>query len=136
MALTKAQRDAIVKKRGSGTWPMTPESLRQSMLHHAGITDAEQAKLAKRVWKGIHEGLDATDIHVSVVDHRVEHSVVPNHSARAKARDQALDIIGIRAPRANAVVSTKVRVNINMPDWANPAKDNIKVIDAEAKPAE
>lgn len=94
------------------------------MLAKAGISEDEQAKMVKDVWSGIKAGLRADDVHVSVVANSVETTVVPNHSARAKARDQALDIVGIRAPRTNSSVSTKIRVNVRMPDWAKPAKQH------------
>jgi hypothetical protein len=122
MAITKAQRDKAVATKGSGTFPFTPESLRQQMLAKAGISEDEQAKMVKDVWRGIKDGLRADDVHVSVVGNEVETTIVPNHSARAKARDQALDIVGIRAPRSNSTVSTRIRVNVTMPEWAKPAE--------------
>lgn len=131
MAITKAQRDKAVATKGSGTFPFTPESLRQQMLASAGIDEKAQSEMIKEVWRGIKAGLKADDVHVSVVDNSVETTIVPNHAARGKARDQALDIVGIRAPRSNSTVSTRIRVNVSMPEWAKPAKqqDNPAVVD-------
>lgn len=134
MALTKAQRDRAVALKGSGTFPFTPESLRQSMLTKAGISEDEQAKMVGEVWRGIKQGLKAEDVHVSVVNNSVETTIVPNHAARAKAREQALDIVGIRAPRTNSTVSTKIRVNVRMPEWAKPAEHK-NIVDITPSPA-
>lgn len=102
--------------------------MRQQLLLTAGITPTEQADMLERVWSGIKDGMKAEDVHVSVVGNRVEKTRVPNHTARAKARDQALDIVGTRAPRVNSAVVTRISVRITRPSWAKPAESN-EIID-------
>ncbi len=133
----RAAIDKSVARSGAGTVGVTPESIRQSVLNAAGITAEEQAKLIADVWQGIKDGLKANDKHVSVVGNSVETTIVPNHTARAKARDQALDIVGIRAPRVNSTVRTSIKVRVEMPDWAKPAEDK-RIIDVSpaSPPAE
>ena len=136
-ALTSRQTKAVQPARSAGTFPMTPDAIRQNLLLQAGVDEAKQVHLVKRVVEGIERDLDAekTEVIVDKLGH-VHRENVRDNVARAKAREQALDLVGARAPRTNATQTVRHVVSIEWPEWAKPSEPEPKVIDAAASRVE
>lgn len=114
-------RRRLVSSVPAGSFPLTPDAIRQGVLEAAGFTRDAQIELTKKVVTKIDEALDAKKEVVIQDKHGgVTQVSVPDNTAQAKARDQALDLLGVRAPRTNATSVIKTVVTIDWPDWARP----------------
>lgn len=117
-----------VAPRSAGTFPMSPDAIRQNLLVQAGVDEARQVSLVKQIVEGIERDINAEKTEVIVDRHgNVHREDVRDNVARAKAREQALDLVGARAPRTNATQTVRHVVSIQWPEWAEPPKEiNVK----------
>lgn len=125
---TKKKRLMKSAPKVSGTMPFSPDAVRHHLLEQAGFDENKQVSLVRKVVDGIERDLDANKTEVLIDRTGLIHErSIPDNTARSKARDQALDLVGVRAPRTNATQTVRHVVSIEWPDFARPAEP--KVID-------
>ena len=131
MSEQNGKRKRVMKSapKVSGSMPFSPDAVRHHLLEQAGFDEKKQVSLVKQVVEGIERDLDAEKTEVLITrEGRIHEVNVRDNVARSKARDQALDLVGVRAPRTNATQTVRHVVSIEWPDFARPAEP--KVIDA------
>ena len=137
MSEQSGKRKRVMKSapKVSGSMPFSPDAVRHHLLEQAGFDEKKQVSLVKKVVDGIERDVDAVKTEVLITREGTIHEVVvPDNVARSKARDQALDLVGVRAPRTNATQTVRHVVSIEWPDFARPAEP--KVIDVDPKQLE
>jgi hypothetical protein len=109
-----------IAKRGQkhSEQPLTTASLRQELLEAAGFDRAHQIEIMKQVVLGAQEAMQADKETPGFFMGKLE-SVhrQPDHSARAKARDQLVDIIGASGKAASTQHDKGPRAEIPLPPW-------------------
>jgi hypothetical protein len=121
--------------------PLTTASLRQELLEAAGFDREYQIELMRQVVEGAQDALKATketpgfnlgslgDVHRQ-----------PDHSARAKARDQLVDLIGASGKASGIQHDKGPKAEIPLPPWmlnmtfTSPAQPSVVVEAVESLP--
>lgn len=128
------QTQAVTRNLKHSELPLSTASLRQELLEAAGFDRDAQIEIMGEVVRGAREAMKADketpgffmgelkDVHRQ-----------PDHSARAKARDQLVDIIGASGKASNAQHDKGQKPDIPLPPWMlnmtfnGPAQPNVVV---------
>jgi hypothetical protein len=116
---TEEPSKGIVKRGQRHTeMPLTTASLRQELLEAAGFDRDAQIEIMRAVVGGAREAMQADKETPGFCMGKLE-SVhrQPDHSARAKARDQLVDIIGASGKASGAQHDKGPRPEIPLPPW-------------------
>ncbi len=124
--------DLPTKKR---TQPFSQDEFRLKLLKNAGVDDPRLISLVKKVVDSAEAELEATKI-TPITDHgRVtDQFEQPDYGARAKARDQLIEVIGLKRNSSGDKGASGVTVNITPPAWLQKPSVSVQsapqVIDA------
>jgi hypothetical protein len=110
-ALTKGHTDRLA--------PLNAVQLRNDLLDAAGFDHTQQVEIMKAVIESAVDGLDAEkETPGWAFGKLVDVHKQPDHSARAKAREQLIDLLGASGKQTEQR-QAPVKVEIPLPPWAN-----------------
>ena len=114
--------------------PVTPSVIRDRLMASAGITPEVQAKLLRRAVNTALRKLKAKKtITASFEGEIIDTLEVDDNMAQLRASEILIDLLGAKPSRdSNATV--KVKVDVNLPDWAKPV--DVSIIGGEVSDAE
>jgi hypothetical protein len=98
--------------------PLTTASLRQELLEAAGFDRDYQVEIMRQVVLGAQDALKAMkETPGFIMGTLVNVHSQPDHSARAKARDQLVDIIGASGKASSVQHDKGPKPEIPLPPW-------------------
>lgn len=111
---------AVTKKRPPAEASIlpTPSVMREMLLADAGFGHPEQVALLRKVIEGAEQDLDAEKVTpifwqgVLTGEHRQA-----DYGARAKAREQIIDLLGVKAKDVSAAQPTKADTGVKPAPW-------------------
>lgn len=108
--------------------PFSAEEFKLKLMKDAGIGDERLIALVRKVVDSAEEELEATK-QTPVTDHgRVTDTFEqPDYGARAKARDQLIEIIGLKKGASGEGSNHGPAVVINAPQWIQAPKPEVSV---------
>lgn len=108
--------------------PFSAEEFKLKLMKDAGIGDERLTALVRKVIDSAEEELEATK-QTPVTDHgRVTDTFEqPDYGARAKARDQLIEIIGLKKGASGEGSNHGPAVVINAPQWIQAPKPEVSV---------
>ena len=110
------------RNRQAPALALDPHAMLERLWEEAGVTREERSELLRKAVDELTTDLTATKtIALTVYDEkgkrRTETETVPDNVARAKARDQVFNILGVdRAPQTQ-----QVELKLEAPSWGKPA---------------
>lgn len=98
--------------------PLSADSLRTELLDAAGFDKSKRIAVLRKVLESAEKDLDATK-QTPIVDHGqiTDIHVQPDHTARAKAREQLIDLIGVTGKAASGSSTGPGKVEIPLAPW-------------------
>lgn len=110
-------------QRSAGTLGQPLDS-RERLFKDAGLTEEEQARIARKTIERVDEMLDATHIQYFAHEGQVtDQRTTAANEARLKAIDASYRLLGLAAPRSEQKVT--VVYKLELPSWSLP--DSVEV---------
>jgi hypothetical protein len=108
------------------TLPQTPDDFHKRMLEAAGLGEPDQVRLLKRVLESAEADLSATkETPISYMGELKDVHTQPDYSARSKAREQIIDLIGVKH-KPTPVAPQRQPVELPLAPWMQSLTISVK----------